>query len=210
MRQPAASISTALDVATGEDVRILRRGSQIWQSWRQANASHRPDLAGLTNDDLHNLSVGVDDAFDIWLGDLDLHNAVLINASLHDVFLGGVNLCGATMQGSAMRWVVLRGANLRGTNLEGARLERVDLRAANVAGARMGQTVIAACDLSTVDGIDAVIHDGASFVDFDTLEITRSGIGGDVARLVRVQQFLEKAGASRAALRWLEEKIELS
>lgn len=197
-------------MATGEDVRILRRGSQVWQSWRQANASHRPDLAGLTNDDLRNVSVGLDDAFDIWLGDLDLRNAVLIDASLQDVFLGGANLYGATMQGSTMRWVVLSGADLRDTNLEAARLERVDLRAANVAGARIGRTVIAGCDLSTVKGIDTVIHDGTSFVDFETLEITRTGIGGDVARLVRVQQFLEKAGASPTALRWLEEKIDLS
>jgi hypothetical protein len=64
----------------------------------------------------------------------------------------------------------LRGADLSDTNLGLANLRGADLEGANLIGARLGNTIFADVELTSVIGLETCEHLGASVIDHRTLE----------------------------------------
>jgi uncharacterized protein YjbI with pentapeptide repeats len=169
------------EMANQEHLDILANGVEAWNAWRRKNPDARLDLS------CANL-------LDAYLGHADLKGADLSHASLSRAFLGGAGLSGAGLSGAN-----LNGANVNGANVNGADLSRADLidadlshtdlsRAdlsgavlidanlnganltrANLRDARMWRTVFGDVDLSTVNGLDTVRHEGPSTVGLDTI-----------------------------------------
>ncbi|MEQ1854396.1 MAG: toll/interleukin-1 receptor domain-containing protein [Chthoniobacteraceae bacterium] len=119
----------------------------------------------------------------------DLAGANLFGANLSDANLSGANLSGANLVGADLWGATLCGANLAGANLGGADLHAADLSEADLTGAilifaqlratilrgatlrnsELEITVFADCDLSEVQGLDAVEHLGPSSIGIDTI-----------------------------------------
>jgi TIR domain/Pentapeptide repeats (8 copies) len=135
----------------------------------------------------------------------DLRQAVLARANLIGANLSGVNLSGANLSGANLLLADLFRANLIGANLSGVNLSRADLTGANLllgdlsgadlrdanlreanlsadlngadlTGARFRWTTLGSVDLSVVKGLDAVIHEGPSFIGIDTLYKSRGNM----------------------------------
>jgi hypothetical protein len=143
--------------------KIIEQGVGAWNQWRAANQKIAPDLedANLFDTNLRgaNLSKAkLPGAFLIWtdLRDADLAGADLSGADLRSTDLGGADLTMAD----------LRSANLQGTHLEGS----------NLSGARMGFTIFAENDISTVKGLETVWHSAPSTVGIDTIYKSRGNI----------------------------------
>ena len=83
--------------------------------------------------------------------------------------LSGANLEGANLRATYMCEANLRGADLLGANLIGAKLHRANLLGANLSDARIGRTIFADIDLSTVEGLETLNHWGPSTIGIDTL-----------------------------------------
>ena len=125
-------------MANEEQVKILKRGMEVWNRWREQNPDVRPDLiwAHLSGADLRwaNLS---------WanLRGADLRRANLEGANLIDADLSKANLEGAG----------LHRADLSKAHLEGADLEGADLHRANLSGATLSWATLYKADLSGAD-----------------------------------------------------------
>jgi uncharacterized protein YjbI with pentapeptide repeats len=75
----------------------------------------------------------------------------------------------------------LAGADLTGADLSKANFNSADFTGANLAGADfnstiVGQTTFATNDLSTVKGLDTVIHQGPSTIGVDTIYLSTGNI----------------------------------
>lgn len=108
----------------------------------------------------------------------DLHQADLSGARLSRANLREVDLREATLIGASLREAILIGALLRGAKLAevdliGATLFRADLSEAVLSGdmsaAEVGWTIFGDNDLSTVKGLDTIVHSGPSTIGVDTL-----------------------------------------
>jgi hypothetical protein len=130
-------------VADPEHVEILKKGVAEWGAWRRVNpAIPRPDLSG----------------------------ADLRRANLGGADLAGANLGGASMYRANLSGASLYRADLRDANLHDADLRHAYLRDANLTKARLGETIFADVDLSTVIGLDRCVHHMPSIVDHRTLQ----------------------------------------
>jgi len=128
------------------------------------------------------------------LREAELNGASLLKAHLVDADLAGADLRGAKFNEAVLCWanlseadlssadlsranligVNLRGADLNGANLVGADLSAASLNDANLLGAdltdsKMGYTVVTDLDLSVVNGLETVRHEGPSSVGIDTI-----------------------------------------
>ena len=104
----------------------------------------------------------------------NLEGANLEGANLDRVKLIGARLVEANLSGAYLCVVHLGEANLSGANLSGADLLGTDfslavLSGANVSGALLDLTVFASLDLSEVQGLETVIHNGPSTIGIDTV-----------------------------------------
>jgi uncharacterized protein YjbI with pentapeptide repeats len=85
-----------------DHITLLRQGKEVWNAWRKANPSIRPDLRGAS---LNAANLGGS-----LLRGADLASASLSRAKLSPAFLDSADLTGAD----------LSGANFSGANLAGA------------------------------------------------------------------------------------------
>src|SRR5258708_3141898 len=170
-------------MASQEHLEILKKGMEAWNRWRENNREVIPDLRGgnLIAADLH--GARLDYAALGWanleranlsgadLSKADLHDACLTMADLHDADLNAARLAGAKL-----KWAKLCGANLRRTDFRVADLYDVDLSEASVEGLKMGGTLIANVDLSTVKRLEAVSHMGPSTMGIDTIYRSKGNV----------------------------------
>src|SRR5216684_454836 len=158
-------------MANWEHLEILNKGVPAWNRWRKENPAIRPEL-----------------------GEAELNGASLLKAHLVDADLAGADLRGAKFNEAVLCWanlseadlssadlsranligVNLRGADLNGANLVGADFSAASLNDANLLGAdltdsKMGYTVVTDLDLSVVNGLETVRHEGPSSVGIDTI-----------------------------------------
>jgi uncharacterized protein YjbI with pentapeptide repeats len=105
---------------------ILKKGVDIWNSWRLKNPLIKIDLsfADLQGPDLRGAN---------------LSGADLYKANLHGAHLAGADLSGADLGGVELRTANLRGANLSGANLAEANLCGAHLNEANLSGANLAE-----------------------------------------------------------------------
>jgi hypothetical protein len=105
-------------------------------------------------------------------GDLtgaNLTGAQLTDASLMHANLTNANLAGASLVAADLTRAICRKAVLRRADLSRANFTEAELGGADLAGARAGWTLFGDVDLSVVQGLNAVEHDGPSTVGIDTL-----------------------------------------
>jgi hypothetical protein len=114
-------------MANADHVKRLLQGVNVWNAWRAANPSVRPDLSG-AGLDLANLEGA--DLRKADLSGVQLDSAILCGAKLQDADLRQGNLFGANLTGASLQTANLRFANLLDVNLKDA-----DLTGAFVYGA---------------------------------------------------------------------------
>jgi hypothetical protein len=100
-------------------------------------------------------------------------------ADLKDAILNSAALLSADLSGADLRHADLASANLSGANLKGANLGNAELMSTNLywaklaksdfSGARIGSTIFADNDLSTVTGLETVWHAASSVIGIDTI-----------------------------------------
>jgi TIR domain/Pentapeptide repeats (8 copies) len=99
----------------------------------------------------------------------DLRGAKFTGASLPRADFTGANLTEASLSGAKLSSADFTGAILREANLRGSDFREANLRKANLSGAQIGWTSLGNVDLSLVQGLDAVVHEGPSSIGIDTL-----------------------------------------
>ncbi|HEV7890765.1 MAG TPA: toll/interleukin-1 receptor domain-containing protein [Pyrinomonadaceae bacterium] len=160
-------------MANLEHLEILRQGVEMWNEWR-LNASmdnvfseyDPPDLSGA---DLHGINLS-----EVDLSSVDLKNANLTDVILNDAGLIGADLSDARLCNSHLSFVDFTQATLVGADLTGAFflqtiLQETVLANANLLNARMYYTSFNNVDLSEVQNLDSVIHEGPSTIGIDTI-----------------------------------------
>ena len=120
---------------------ILMEGIGDWRHWRFEHPGIRPDLT---------------------------------DANLQVMDLTEMNLAGAILTGADLRLATLAEADLTDAILTRADLTSADLsgaclRNADFCDSHVGYTTLRYLDLSVAKGLKTVIHDGPSWLDFDTL-----------------------------------------
>ena len=161
-----------------EALRLLKGGSEgvaEWNRRRKAGEEIPPlreaDLRGahLIRADLRGAHLGKADLGRAALGGADLREANLVGAHLVRAYLGRADLRGAALGGADLVLADLDGAHLGGAHLDGADLREASLVGADLDRARCRRTNFADVDLSEIQGLESIHHDGPSTVGIDTL-----------------------------------------
>ena len=103
------------------------------------------------------------------LSEADLRGANLRLARLSQANLPEANLSGADVSGADLSGADVSGADVSGARLSGANLSGANLSEANLAGAICLFTGFSAVDLSIVNGLETIEHQGPSYIDIHTL-----------------------------------------
>jgi hypothetical protein len=93
----------------------------------------------------------------------------LIGANLIDANLNGANLGRANLNGANLHGANLSRANIGKANLSGVNLSCTNLSEADLGGARVGRTFFSDTDLSSVKGLETIVHRWPSSIGIDTL-----------------------------------------
>lgn len=200
-------------MANPEHLKIIKQGAEVWNEWREKNPAIKPNLRGA---DLRGASLrGLDlrDA-DLSLANLNrvyLPMAKLSGANLDTAFLVNANLSGANLINASLRDTYLSSANLTMANLSGANLSRANLSRAflieanlsgsDFSGAINGWTIFADIDLSIVNGLESVQHNGPSTIGVDTIYKSRGNIP---------EVFLRRAGVPENFITYMHSLAEQS
>ena len=192
-----------------EHLKILGKGVEAWNAWREENPDLRPDLVGanLRNAELSGVNLGWAKLSRVRLSSADLSGANLAWADLGRVRLSNANLSGARLSWAKLSWTNLKKANLCGARLHGTSLFRANLLASNWVGAVLGGSVWADIDLSNCKGLPEVEHRYSSDLGVETLVKTAQGLRGDRSRQGEVEAFLRGAGVEEAYLELFRHQI---
>ena len=191
-------------MARQEELDLLKRGVKEWNQWRDTNPYMRPDLseadlraARLGGAYLHQVNFKGARLNGASLVEADLREACLNGANLMRVRLNGANLTAADLRGANLTAADLRGANLvevdlRGVHLMEANLSNAYLREVNLGGAILAGTVLGGIDLREASGLQAIHHNGPSYISIDTIYRSEGQIPEDFLRGAGVpESFIE-------------------
>lgn len=163
-------------MANDEHLKILKAGVAVWNAWRAEYPDTMPDLdnadlrdANLKGANLSQVSLFTAKLQGADLEEANLHEANLVNArfayaNLKKTYLGHADLRYADFRYASLSEAELRATHLFFTNLSSANLTGADFREVKMAG-----TIFADSDLSSVIGLEDVIHLGPSTIGIDTL-----------------------------------------
>ena len=166
----------------------LREASLRNASLREANL-HDADLykADLRFADLRLANLSSANLRSANIRSADLREANLREANLSEANLRDANLRNTDLRGANLSMTDLRSANLGAANLGTARLNAARLNEANFSAARLDntdiheirlfRTIFAEVDLRMVNGLDAIVHTGPSFVDVKTVALPAGKTG---------------------------------
>ena len=201
--RPALARSKGKAVDREEALRLLKEGQVEEWDRRRSTGEEIPSLekanlgrANLIDANLIDANLGGANLDGANLGGADLRGADLRGADLRGADLRGANLSEADLRWADLRVAFLGGANLSeanlidanlgGANLDGANLGGADLSGADLGGAnlidanlseaRMSATVLCSLNLSEVQGLGSVQHDGPSSIGSDTLFLSKGRI----------------------------------
>ncbi len=149
-----------------EHLRVISQGVQAWAKWREENPGIRPDLnsANLSGTNLNGFNlIGAE------LKGANLSRSSLRRANLVATELNEGNLFGADLRQANLMEADLTGANLSCTGLAGTDLGDAILTDADLSRSEIGWTRFGNNDLSTVKGLETVVHIGPSTIGVDTL-----------------------------------------
>src|SRR5258708_2518536 len=180
-------------MANEKHLRILKKGVETWNRWRERNGDIEPDLHGVS---LIGADLGGADLSraDLSLADLSwttLTGANLILANIRGANLSEANLGEAIIIQGSLREANLREANLTASDFRGADLSNATLRGARLRGAILNATTLSGADLtdailistilgdvdlSAVKGLENVRHAGPSIIGIDTIYSSKGRI----------------------------------
>lgn len=180
-------------MANPEHLKILQQGLEAWNKWRQAWPYVNPDLSklDLTGINLRDARMRETNFSGVVLVranlvQCDLTMANLGEADLRTALLGGARLNSARLRKTALGHTKLYGtdlgtADLTGADFEAAHFQGVNLNGANLnemnlTGAIVESTLFANVDLSTVRGLEKILHRGPSTIGIDTIYRSRGKI----------------------------------
>ena len=176
-------------MANEEHLNILKQGVRVWNKWRKEHPEIRADLSGAN---LHRANLRRADLDGANLSRADLNGADLMGAflfqadlreaELREAELRGVELIEADLSRAHLGEVNLIRAKLSGANLNEANLSAADLREADLREALAEHTRFMDIDLSTVYGLDTVIHRAPSSIGIDTIYRSKGDIPEDFLR----------------------------
>ncbi len=173
-------------MANKEHLSILKSGVSAWNEWRCVHLEIVPDLreanlflANLSEANLStarlsgaNLRCATLSGAELFLADLsgaDLSGADLTSAKLLTANLSVANLTGAMLSRADLSMANLSRANLTSAYLLLATLRGADLSEANLSNCAMWFTSVSDIDLSGVQGLETVRHEGPSSIGIDTI-----------------------------------------
>jgi len=165
------------EMANQEHLEILAKGVEVWNAWRVENGGTIPDLYGadLSGTDLSGADLsGVGRQHFSLLYNANLSHANLSRANLEGANLTGAKLVGANLGDASLFSAILSQTNVASANLSRAFLLLAVLRSvvldyAQFDRVQIGQTVFENVDLSTVRGLETVVHIGPSTIGIDTM-----------------------------------------
>lgn len=132
-------------MANEEQLKILKQGVEVWNTWRKEHPDEEIDLRGVilirTN-----------------LSGANLRGANLSNAFLHEANLSDAHLEDAHLKMTDLAGAHLERAHLTGANLERANLERTHLERAHLGGATLITTNLRKANITGV-GLYGTAHD---------------------------------------------------
>lgn len=174
-------------MANPEHLKILKKGVEYWNKWREENSKIRPDLSvavlGKANLSKANLR-GADLRVAKLIG-VNLSAAILSLADLSGANLKGANLCGAHLNEVNLTLADLSGADLSLADLFRTNFSDCELNNVTFSGAILWQTQFNNLDLSNVHGLPETTHYGQSYIDIATFYKSQGNIP---------VEFLRKAG----------------
>src|SRR6266700_2150814 len=180
-------------MANAEHLDILQQGVEVWNQWRQTHRDISPDLShailsqarlpginfvftDLRGAILEGADLRFANLISALLSNLNAHHAYLINAHLGGATLTHANLSEAHLYMADFTDVNLHEANLSNANMTDAVFISTDLTTAELTSAKLWRTLFADIDLSTVKGLDTIIHIGPSYIDLSTIARSQSTI----------------------------------
>jgi len=120
------------DAARDEHLKILKKGVEVWNKWRQQeNPTVRPLFYGC---DLREKAIGIK------LDGVNFANAVLINAKLQGQSLRKANFHEANLGGAELQGADLTEANFCRTDLYETKMQYATLFKANLQGTQLAKT----------------------------------------------------------------------
>ena len=117
---------------------ILKKGTDVWNTWREENPEVKPDFKG---EDLDGLD----------LSGANLERSDLRNTKLREANLDGASLRRSDLRKADLTDATLRDSNLRRVILSWARLHRADLSRANLRAAYMRKAELVNASLNSTN-----------------------------------------------------------
>ncbi len=161
----------------------------------------RLGYASLDGANFHHANLQEADLSNVNLSYADLRNATLSHALLYSANLTNAQLSGANLSNVCLNKANLSGADLTDADLSGADLSGAVFNATTLTNAllheaTLGWTLFVNVDLSCVQGLETIKHEGPSSLGFDTLLRSRGMLphsflfqtGMDQAMIEVVQQ----------------------
>jgi uncharacterized protein YjbI with pentapeptide repeats len=154
-------------MADQQQLELLKRSVKEWNVWRQLQQPYfqsDPINATLSGTNLNSQP--------------DLINATLSRTNLSHADLSYANLSMADLSMADLNYANLDRANLSEANLYeadllSANLQDTNLSRTNLTGAHFWNTLFVRIDLSTVKGLETVIHFGPSAVDINSVTLPK-------------------------------------
>ncbi|MGA2140188.1 MAG: toll/interleukin-1 receptor domain-containing protein [Verrucomicrobiia bacterium] len=199
-------------MANPKHLKLLKRGAEVWNEWRERNHDIWPDLSdadlictNLSGANLYRADLQNADLENANLSDAGLRSAELKGANLSAANLTDANLCGADLSAANLSYADLTaatlfgaylcGANLSGADLAGTDLSFAELSRTDLSQAIMWHTSLGNVDLSGVKGLETVRQAGPSLIGIDTLYMSHGKIP---------DKFLREAGVPEEVIEnWL-------
>jgi hypothetical protein len=159
-------------------VDILRQGVEVWNKWIKNHFGVLPDFSTpyMVSPGIGKVSEPDTETARAGLSGMDLSGANFGGANLSGTNLSRVNLSRANLTGARLSYTDLQGADLMKSELTGVDFTGSDLRGVNLTEALIGGTIFANVDLSTVKGLDTLIHWGPSTIGIDTIYRSNANI----------------------------------
>ena len=192
-----------MELTRGRALELLRGGKKgvvKWNTWRKEYPYEKlPDLSGadLSHADLSSADLTDADLFYADLNNADFSGAKLQYTNLTGASLNGANLSGVNLNGSDLSSADLTDADLSDAGLFSTILNLTRMDATDLTKCKFGFTMFGQTDLSTVKGLESIMHLAGSTIDSQTL--VASGTLPDV--------FLKGCGVPETMIEYLPSLI---
>lgn len=145
---------------------VIRQGVEAWNIWREENPAIQPELEGANLEGYNLAGINLSGSRLLW--------ASLASANLQKANLRGAHVSSANLVGADLRLANFSTARIHKANLSNSILLWTDFRGAylarsNLSEAILWETVFLDSDLTEVEGLATLIHNGPSNLDYRTV-----------------------------------------